>query len=69
MQAVIERIEGNIAVLEIEGKVQIELPVKFLPRGVRDGTVLKMSFEIDRISGQERGDKAREIQERLKNRK
>lgn len=69
MQVVVDRIEGKMAVLEAEGGFQIEIPVKFLPAGVKDGTVLTVTFKPDPLSEKERRDKARDLQDRLKNRK
>lgn len=69
MIAVIDRIEGKLAVLEMEGGAgYIEVPVKFLPAGVKDGNVLRVTFEQDTEEEQKRKDKAKEIQDRLRNR-
>lgn len=69
MEAVVDRIEGKIAVLEIEGETFIELPVKFLPKGVKDGDVLKIYIEIDTEAKKERIKKVKEIQEKLRKQK
>ena len=70
MIAVIDRIEGKIAVLELEGESgMLEIPVKFLPSGVKEGNVLRIVFAIDEEEEQRRREEVRKIQERLKNRK
>lgn len=65
MQAIIDRIEGKIAVLEIEGELFIEIPKKFLPKGVKDGDVLKITFEIDEIAKKQKIEKIKKLQKKL----
>lgn len=69
MQAIVDRIEGKIAILEIEGEILIELPKKFLPKGTREGNILKMTLEIDKIKEKKQRDKVKKLQEKLKKRK
>jgi len=66
MEAVIDRIEGKIAVLELEGETFIEIPVKFLPKGVKDGDVLKISIEVDYKA---KDKKVKELQDKLRKKK
>jgi hypothetical protein len=47
VRVVVDRIEGEIAVLEVEGEGIVEWPVKFLPRGIREGNILDVEFEIN----------------------
>jgi hypothetical protein len=69
MEAVIDRIEGKIAVLELEGETFIEIPVKFLPKGVKDGDVLKISIEVDYKAKEEKLKKVKELQDKLRKKK
>ncbi len=69
LQAIVDRIEGKIAVLEVEGKTWIELPKQFLPRGTKEGSVLKISIEIDEKAYEERIEKVKKLQEKLKKQK
>lgn len=41
---VVDRIEGTIAVLEVEGKTY-ELPTSVLPEGAGEGSVLRLSLD------------------------
>jgi len=69
MQAIVDRIEGKIAVLEIEGELFIEIPKKFLPKGVKDGDVLKITFEIDKPAKKQKIEKIKKLQEKLRKQK
>ncbi|MGI6590122.1 MAG: DUF3006 domain-containing protein [Eggerthellaceae bacterium] len=40
MQAIVDRIEGDIAVLEIDGTRFEDVPLAQLPQGTRQGSVL-----------------------------
>ena len=61
---VIDRIEGEIAVVEIaEGKT-VNLPLSALPEGVKEGTVLRLS--IDREEEARRRKKIRSLFDRLR---
>ena len=48
MKAVINRFEGGFAVLELEDRTMLPFPAAALPRGAREGDVLKITAEIDR---------------------
>lgn len=39
MQAIVDRIEGDIAVLEIDGKLFMDVPLKQMPKGCSEGDV------------------------------
>lgn len=39
MQAIVDRIEGDIAVLEIDGARFIDVPLAEMPRGCKEGDV------------------------------
>lgn len=44
-KVIIDRIEGKIAVLELDADNYIEVPIKYLPSGVKEGQALKLSIE------------------------
>ena len=49
MFVVVDRIEGKIAVLELpERGGYIDIPVKFLPSGVKERNILEMNFKINK---------------------
>ena len=49
MKVAIDRIEGTIAVLIVDGNddENFHLPVKYLPDGVKEGDHLQVSFSLD----------------------
>jgi hypothetical protein len=61
MKVVIDRTEGDLAVVVLydDDRIRFNLPIRYLPRGVREGDHLQMSFtedEASRDSGQMRVD-------------
>jgi hypothetical protein len=44
-KVIIDRIEGKIAVIELDADNYIDVPLKYLPAGVKEGQVLKLSIE------------------------
>lgn len=46
MRIVVDRIEGDIAVLDIEG-TQVDLPAASLPEGAAEGSVLALVLDPD----------------------
>ena len=49
MKVFIDRIEGDIAVLLLgdEGSVVVNVPVSWLPKGIKEGFYLKAEFQVD----------------------
>lgn len=45
MRAVIDRFEGKMAVLEVEGKRMWNVPKDFLPPDIGEGDTVEFSFE------------------------
>ncbi|HNY12657.1 MAG TPA: DUF3006 domain-containing protein [Candidatus Wallbacteria bacterium] len=45
--AIIDRIEGELAVLEMQLGHQLVIPTIYLPREIHDGAVLKIDFKYD----------------------
>ncbi len=62
---VLDRIEGQIAVLEVDGATY-ELPASVLPAGATEGCVLELALDADATGSRESEAKAR--LERLKKR-
>lgn len=57
MQAIVDRLEGEIAVLEIEGSRFEDVPLSQLPEGTRQGSVLfgePGSWRLDAKAEQDR---------------
>ncbi len=69
MEGVVDRIEGKIAVIELEGEFMAEIPKKFLPKNVADGDVLDIVITINPSAKEKRINKIKELQRKLKNRK
>jgi len=53
-KVVIDRIEGDLAVLVVydDDRVKFNLPLRFLPEGVREGDHLQLNFTADDESRQ-----------------
>jgi hypothetical protein len=70
VRAIVDRIEEDLAVLEVGGEGTVEWPVKFLPRGLKEGNVLDVEFTINRLAEAkaraEISDLQRELLERTK---
>lgn len=68
MKAVIDRFEGSYAVVLIGlEEIRVDLPVKLLPKGAREGSVLDVSLELDPEGEAERRKRIRAKLDRLKN--
>lgn len=67
--AVIDRIESDIAVLELMGGYIIEIPITYLPEDSKDGKVLKVRIDFDKEEEKKRIKKIKALQEKLKNKK
>lgn len=68
MRAVVDRIEGNLAVLEIEGQGEIPWPLKFLPKGIKPGNILDINISLNPEAEKKQREKIKKLQEKLKNR-
>lgn len=65
---IVDRIEGRIAVIELEDGSHIDVPLSKLPEGTREGSVLRKKsggFELDPRQERERRKKAAERTKRL----
>ncbi len=66
VEGVIDRIEGDKAVILVKGGGEMFLPVGRLPVGAREGNVLRFSVTIDREAEEERRGKVQDLQKRLR---
>ena len=71
MKAIIDRIEGPVAVLILceEESVQVNLPVSLLPPGCREGDILLIRIEQDRVATEAAQERVSGLIEKLKKRK
>lgn len=68
MKAVIDRFEGDMAVVFFgEGELKVDIPKKLLPEGAREGSWLKVSFELDLEGTQQQEEKIKKLLEKLQN--
>ena len=44
MKVTIDRFEGNYAVVELENKTVFNMPIELLPKGAKEGSVLKLNL-------------------------
>lgn len=69
MKAVIDRFEGNYAVVLCgEQETPLAVPKMLLPEDAAEGDCLKLSFEPDPSETEKRREKARHLLNRLKGR-
>ncbi len=67
MKAVIDRLEGDHAVVLFGDKeIKADIHKKLLPRGAREGSWLKVSFELDVEETQKQEKKIKDLVEKLK---
>ena len=62
MKVIIDRFEGNFAVVEAEGKF-VDMPAELVPQGAKEGSVL--SITIDETETQNREEKIRSMLNQL----
>ena len=68
MEGVIDRIEGDKAVILVKGGGEMYLPLTSLPAGVNEGSVLQFDITVDKKREEERKQKVQDLQRRLKER-
>jgi hypothetical protein len=63
----LDRIEDDIAVLYLdkEETFKIDLPLRFLPENIREGTTLRLTFEIDHKSNEATGKEVEDLRKSL----
>ncbi|NLD50732.1 MAG: DUF3006 domain-containing protein [Clostridiaceae bacterium] len=57
MRIIIDRFEGNFAVVELENKTMVNMPVELLPAEAKEGSILRIAIDPD-----VKEDKKKEIQ-------
>ena len=68
MKAVVDRIEGDIAVLLIgDNEVKLHVALADLPSGTKEGSWLKVGFELDPEGEKGQREKISKLLEKLKN--
>jgi len=68
MKAVIDRVEGELAVLLLgdKGEFKLNLPLSLLPEGCKEGDILNMSFERDPEATEQARERVSNLMEKLK---
>jgi hypothetical protein len=67
MKAVIDRVEGKIAVLLLgDESTKLNIPLSLLPDGCKEGDVLNMSFERDVVGTEQAKERVSGLMEKLK---
>ncbi|MGE5579239.1 MAG: DUF3006 domain-containing protein [Bacillota bacterium] len=64
MALIIDRFEGNLAVIEYEGKT-FTLPRALLPRDAKEGDVLNFTVEVDHDTTEARRTRVKSLEDRL----
>lgn len=68
MNAVIDRFEGDYAVILLGEEVhEIVVSIKHLPKGAKEGSWLKITFELDPEGTQKQKEKVEVLLEKLRN--
>ncbi len=66
IKAVIDRIEDNVAVLEID-HTELVLPLRILPKGSKEGNILNINISINSSDEKKQIEKIKKLQQKLKN--
>jgi hypothetical protein len=69
MKVTIDRFEGNDAVLELPGGDRVVCSRKLLPPSCLEGDILDIAVTVDEAGRASREQEARDLQEKLKNKK
>lgn len=64
LQVVIDRLEGQSAVLMIQDR-EVIWPKKDLPAGIREGQVLAVTIEVDEEAAADRRERVQSLMDRL----
>lgn len=65
MKAVIDRIEGKLVVLELEGKAEVIWPVEFLPKDIKSGNILNIDISLNKEEESKQRKKIINLQKKL----
>ena len=68
MKAVVDRVEGELAVLLLgdKGEFRLNFPLSLLPEGVKEGDVLNISIERDLAATEQTKERVSGLMEKLK---
>jgi hypothetical protein len=68
MKAIIDRLEGELAVLLMgeEGKIRVNFPISLLPEGSKESDVLSIAIERDPQATQQTKERTSSLMEKLK---
>ena len=68
MKAVIDRVEGDLAVVLVgeKGEFKLNLPLSLLPGGCKEGDVLNISIERDSAATDQAKERVTDLMEMLK---
>ena len=67
MKAIIDRVEGKIAVLLLgDESTKLNIPLSQLPDGCKEGDILNMSFERDVVGTEQAKERVSDLMEKLK---
>ncbi len=69
MKAVIDRFEGDQAVLQCEDGSEIVIPAKLLPAEAAEGDMVHTDFTVERGAGKNLKSSITDIRQRLKKRR
>lgn len=47
MKVIIDRFEGNYAIVELENRSTVDMPKKLIPEGAKEGDVLSIEIATD----------------------
>jgi hypothetical protein len=68
MRAVVDRIEnGQAVVLFGDDEIKVDIPVKVLPVGVKEGDILRVEFTIDKEAESKQRARISQLLDSLKN--
>ena len=68
MKAVIDRIVEDYAVVLVgDDEIKVDVSKKLLPEGAREGSWLKVSFELDLDGTKKQNEKINKLLEKLRN--
>lgn len=59
--AIIDRIEENHAVLELEGKELVTIPLAYMPDGATEGEQIRVTCERERTETESRAHEAKDL--------
>ena len=67
MKAVVDRIEGDRAVLLFgDEEIKVDFPLVLLPAGVNEGSIIQATFQLDHVSESQQREKISDLLEKLK---